>query len=401
MIREAHAAADVETSATNPGKRPRLFKLPFLKQNASSPKGPSFSFAPAEKGRASLQAQSSGGFTIQGFFTACAEALVPRKLIIAASAVVIASMLLFCYNRLITMIFSSADIGRAEFIKSIVHITPLALLFFIYLAAASVISSLSMDGAGPQQNAAPRIALRYLVRSIGSVFIASVSLFIATIFIFMLFGAIPVIGPLLFAILFLPLYAVSLCMIILFAVGFWFYPPIVASSGPGPRAAMRAFFVFIRRHGPGLAYAVPILSIVTAASFSVIFILHKTAVSIALFISKNLIALNTMTTSDATISPLLSLSDLAMIGTDAGAYGSIITAVLSATTPGGVILASALSLISIMLFAIFISLTATLSAHAYVMMERNGGSDDAGAIRLLLLSLLFLAGILLVKKLFF
>lgn len=396
-----HDASKVDEPARKKASRPFITPF-FLNRKKVDPQ--------IEKSQALTRPRHStfmrdhGDFTLGGFLEASGRSLMPAKLITAASAVAAGSLVIFVYNRLISLFNLSESLGGQsghDSIASFIHLMPFALLFLIYLTAASAIAMIELDRSLLPGSRIPRRILSHLGRSIVPVILASTAILLALSLILALFGAIPLVGPLLFAILFLPLYAASLVMAVILAVAFWFFPPIVASMGPGAKKTMNGFLHFVKRHGLGLAYVVPLLTIITAAASSVVFILHQVSVSLALGFSSYALGATGESYFPAAPSPLLSLSDLAMIGSDTGPYRTVINTLLSSNPAAGIMIAVALSFVAILLFTLLISFTATISTHAYTLMEGTDDSNDADRVRLLLLALLLLVGILLLRRVVF
>ncbi len=381
----------------------RFFSTPFFKKR----KKVAPQVAKRQEGAPPLHSpkiEGRGGFALQDFLTASARSLEPSKLIIAGSAFIAGSIIIFAYNRFIGLLYYSGAPGGQpiqDSVNTIIHLFPFVLLLLIYLASASAIAKIELGRDRPTGVTGPRGFLRHLGSTIGPVILASTAILAALYLILALFGAIPLVGPLLFAILFLPLYAASLATVVLLAIALWFFPPIVASTGPGPRTVLKAFLRFIRRHGAGLAYAVPLLTIITATASSVVLILHQTAVSLAIGFSSNALGAVEGSYFPATPSPLMSLADLAMIGSVKGSYRAVVDILLSSHPAAGFVIASALSLITVFLFTLLLSFTATISTHVYSLMEGSNDSNDRDRIRLLLLAMLLFGGVFLIRKIIF
>jgi len=241
---------------------------------------------------------------------------------------------------------------------------------------------------------------RFIAGAIIPIFLANVFIFVIIDLVFILFGKIPVIGPVLFAVLFLPIYLTSLCAVLLLAVGFWFYPPIIAASVPRGASPLRGLFRFIRAQNFSLAYTIPLMTIITAVTFAAVYALHYGSFSLSMFLSKAVLGDEDLKVFSSIPSSFLQISDLAITGSNSGIYKSLVSDILMTHSIGGFIIGIIFSVISILLFASFISITATLSTHIYLMLEKGTDMDDSSKIRLLALLVLILLGVFLAKKIF-
>jgi hypothetical protein len=120
-----------------------------------------------------------------------------------------------------------------------------------------------------------------------------------------------------------------------------------------------------------------------------------------MYLSKRLLAEEGEKIFSAVPQSFLSVSDLTIMGSDAGLFRSLLGNLFLGHTIGGFIMGLVFSLISILLFSSFIAISATLSSHLYIMMERDTDVDDRSKLRVLLLLVLILAGVFFIKKIFF
>ena len=343
----------------------------------------------------------SVSFTLENLFSICGSAFTLFRLAVAAIAIIIALILLMGYNWAINLVFTSGEFTSNDYIKSFLTIIPFAIIFFTYMMAATVIARITMNAINAGSVFTAWRALEFLIRTFPPVFLTNVFLFIAVELVFILFGKIPIVGPVLFAILFLPIYITSLCIVILLAIGIWFYPPLIAASDAGTISSIRNFLRFIRKQNFNLAYTIPLMTILTALTFTVIYLLHYSSFNLLLYLAKNVLTDDGEKIFSAIPTSLLQISDLATIGSETGLYKSLLNNLLLAHTIGGSIIGIVFSLISIVLFASFISISSTLSTHLYIMMEKGTDMDDASKLRILMLLVLILFGIFLVKKILF
>ncbi len=243
-----------------------------------------------------------------------------------------------------------------------------------------------------------RRTLAFMARIFPPLFLTNMLLLVVVDLIFILFGKIPIVGPVLFAILFLPIYITSLFIVVLLAIGIWFYPPLVAVTGAGTVSSVREFLRFIRIQNFNLAYTIPLMTILSALTFTAVYLLHYSSFNLSIYLAKNVLTDDGEKLFSSIPSLFTEISDLAIIGSDTGLYRSLVRNILPAHAIGGGIIGIILSLISILLFASFISISSTLSTHLYLMMKEGTDMDDASKLRILILLVLILFGIFLVKK---
>jgi hypothetical protein len=404
LIKEAHKIGEAKKAKKASPEKPPFFEK-FKKKKAVKPT-PTPAPAPRERRPEpgiETRAPSSRAvsFSLGDLLSLCGTAFTIPKLTAAALGIIASFMLVLGYNYIMGLALAAGYIVINEYVKSILTIIPFAIIFFLYIMAASVIARITMDAMAHDRDTAPGRAARFLLRAVAPIFLANIILFIAVDLVFLLFGRIPVIGPVLFALLFLPVYVLSLCVVILLAIGFWFYPAVIAGSAPGAMAPIRGLLRFIRRQNFRLAYTIPLMTIITAVTFAAIYLIHYGSFALTMFLAKNVLSEEGDKIFSAIPPTLLQISDLTLMGSDTGLFKSLLKNLLLEHTIGGFIIGVVFSLISITLFASFVSISATLSTHFYVMMEKDSDMDDSSKIRILLLLVLALAGVFLVKKIFF
>ncbi|HNW27788.1 MAG TPA: hypothetical protein PKN50_04860 [Spirochaetota bacterium] len=371
-----------------------------IKDNETSPVPPPRQDLPGLKEQTGERPGQGARFTLQNLFSICASAFTVPKMV-TASAVITATFLLFMAgNMLVRQVIAPKDVAGNEIIKSLLSIVPFAIILFMYIMTAAVISRLTLDHHSSRPVAPSQGMGRFIAGAIIPIFLANVFIFVIIDLVFILFGKIPVIGPVLFAVLFLPIYLTSLCAVLLLAVGFWFYPPIIAASVPRGASPLRGLFRFIRAQNFSLAYTIPLMTIITAVTFAAVYALHYGSFSLSMFLSKAVLGDEDLKVFSSIPSSFLQISDLAITGSNSGIYKSLVSDILMTHSIGGFIIGIIFSVISILLFASFISITATLSTHIYLMLEKGTDMDDSSKIRLLALLVLILLGVFLAKKIF-
>jgi hypothetical protein len=389
------------------GPKPTKEKVPWFGKRSAGFRHSAQAARPPQRGASALTWTSGAAqkpavdFTLSNLFSICGSAFTAQKLLAGSVGIVLSFLLVMGYNWLINLLFEGSGPAAGDYARSMLNIIPFALVFFIYILTAAIIARITMDSMRPGTVSPSGGTLEFLGRSFVPVFIANIALFLGIDLVFILFGRIPVVGPVLFALLFLPIYAASLCVILIVAIGFWFYPPVIAAESGRGFSAIRGLFHFIRRQNFRLAYTIPLMAIITAVTFAAIYLLHYGSFTLSMFLSKRLLAEEGEKIFSAVPQSLLSISDITIMGPDAGLFRSLLGNIFLGHTIGGFIMGLVFSLISILLFSSFIAISATLSSHLYIMMERDTDIDDRSKLRVLLLLVLILAGVFLIKKIFF
>lgn len=397
------ASKNVNPPANKQRHRLSFFRKIISGKKESAPRAaapPRYSSA-FTSNRPMAPSQTGQSVTLGNLLLICGTAFTVQKLVVASVAILCAFVSVLGGNWLIGNLIDSGFITGNEYIKSLLSIIPFAIVFFWYIMASAGISRLTMDGLKQSPGFAISPTGMFLLKAIGPILFFNIIIFMIIDLIFVLFGKIPVIGPVLFAVMFLPLYITSLCSVILLAIGFWFYPPIIADSIPGGKSPFVNLFRFIREQNFSLVYTIPLMVIITAGTFGVVYLMHYGSLSLSVFLSKSILGDEGIKVFASIPSTLLQLSDLALIGSDSGLYKSFLTTMVMSHTMGGFIMGIIFSVISILLFASFISITATLSTSLYIMMEKKVDMDDSNKIKLLVLLVLILLCIFLVKKIIF
>jgi hypothetical protein len=219
--------------------------------------------------------------------------------------------------------------------------------------------------------------------------------------ILILFGRIPYAGTMLYALLFLPIYLLSLCFILGGVVGIWFYPPILARYGEGITGTLRRLYLFVREQNFTLVFAVPFLFVFTSACFIIVYLLHYGALSLTMSLSRSLLTEDLARIFAGMPFPLQRMVDFFMPGTDVKVLRSLWGDVFLSHQAGGIIIGLVLLGVSVLLFASLLSFTATLSARVYLLLDNREDLDRRRIIELLLVVVLLLAGLFFLKKFFF
>lgn len=337
-------------------------------------------------------------FTVKELLTICLSAFTPEKLIVSASGLIVLILLLFGYSSLEGALFETALFREALILKTVLTLIPLALLFIGIIIILAIVSRITLEKIFFQTQWTLQ-KTRIFIAKIGiPVLVSNILILLSGSIVLILFGKIPLVGPLFYALLFLPIYLISLVILLTVLIGFWFYPPILAYREVGIIKNIIHLYHFVKRHNLTLIIVIPILITGSAILFTVIYFLHVGAFSLTLFLSKALLGEGVDRLFSAIPFYLSRISDLSLIGTDISIYKSFMTDLLLTHQIGGVLIGVFLSVLSILLFASYLSIIGTISSHIYIVMERNIDISDRKKIKLLLVLLLLLLALYLLRR---
>jgi hypothetical protein len=338
-------------------------------------------------------------FSLKELLTVCSGAFSKAKLIVSASGMTVLILIMLLYREIEGLLYTAPVMENSRFLNSLLNLFPVFLFFFVVVLMLALISRITLEKIFLDSVWNFRKAIKFASKIAMPVFVSCIVILFLGNLVFILSGMIPIVGPVLYSILFLPIYVISLLIVITLVIGIWFYPPILAYKEVGVLKNISHLFHFVKRHNFSLIVVIPILVITSSLIFALIYLLHRGAFSIAISLSK--IALQNNVGEFFSAIPLsMSLSDLSFLGTDINIYRSLMTDLLLSHKIGGFIIGVVLATISIFLFASYLSVIGTLSSHVYIVMERSIDISDRKKITLLLMLLLLLLGIYIVKKIF-
>jgi hypothetical protein len=214
-----------------------------------------------------------------------------------------------------------------------------------------------------------------------------------------LFGSIPFIGPVLYALLFLPVYVLSIALVLFGSVAFWFYPPLLACSNES-RSSIIEFINFMQRHKTSLLPFLLLVIVLASVFAGLLLMLHGIGISIAISFSKSILGDEffrmvsgvSLNVGDALnfrgfFSRFLILHHL-------------MKDLLLGYRLGGMILGFVLFLLSGAVYSIILSGTGTISAWAFRAIESEERAYAKKVKNILITLMLLLAVMYLFKKVF-
>ncbi|MBN1533047.1 MAG: hypothetical protein JXA20_10330 [Spirochaetes bacterium] len=319
-----------------------------------------------------------------------------QKLAVATVGVFSLILVLILYNIIVGLFYNSEN----PFLSSIMNLFPLAIVFFAYMIIASIIARIHINE--DNRKAFPSFPDKtFIARAVASSSVMNIALLLIVDLLLILFGELPIIGPILFSLLFLPIYAVSVSIVILFTVGLWFFPSIIADTGGTIKETILSFANFVRRHNFSLIYTVLLLTIGTSMIFAAIYLLHYGALSLAFFLSQGILSEEGMKVFSAVPVSFLRISDMSIISANVNLFHTLIRGLFVSHHIGGIILGTVFSAMTVALMAVSLSVVATISTSVYMIMRDGTDMDDSRKIRMLIILALVMAILFLFKKLFF
>ena len=341
----------------------------------------------------SLEDGPSGGSFFPGdFVPAAMSSFSPVKLAAAFLGVTV-TLALYALLRYVIPVISPVE-------RSSMGFSPLSALMvlFMYTVTAAVIARITIEKARNRAGVSLLAALGDSLRGTFSLLTASlvvIAVFYGGLF---LFGLIPALSPLFFALLFLPLYLLFLAGFLFGMVGIWFYPSIVVDPEAGRNRGFMGLFRFVKRHGSALAWAVPFLAIASAVAGSLLSLVHYGATMFAAEVTRAMGGENAVSIFSSVPEGLRAVIDLSYPGRTVKYFGDFLFHEGAMHRMGGLVVGLPLLAVSMLFLASLISITATLSTHVYVILESGAGKREGRKARLVLFSVFALVMVYLLKR---
>ncbi|HOP29836.1 MAG TPA: hypothetical protein PKZ64_09725 [Spirochaetota bacterium] len=355
--------------------------------------------APAEKIEvAKFINNSINSFSINELFAAAAGAFSLNRILVASSGVIIMLLLMTIFSRIETL-WLSGGTTLHPFAGSLIALLPLAIIFSLYTATAAIISRITLDIIFHDRPAGWDEIIRFSFRTAPAVFLGNTAALLAMSAILILFGKIPMLGPVIFALIFLPVYLSGILITLLFSIGIWFYPPISAHREGGISGNIKNLMLFIRKHNLGLLYMIPVIILVSLISVSAIFLIHTTAFSLTISLSQWLLGNDGGGVFASIPASFVKASEATVSGLGNGLFRQLSINIGMTHHVSGFILGIIMMFITTLLLSIAVSVTATVSTHIYIVMERGLTIDDKKKGAVFLILTLMLSVMLLLKKL--
>ena len=324
----------------------------------------------------SFMNNSINTFSSAELFKSAWEAFTAKKIIISAAGIICMFLTLQLFNLAEKMLHRHAASAIIPFAGSLINLFPMAIVFSFYTLLASVVSKITLDRIFHSKETGTGELIRFTLTTGPGVFAANIIVLLTISAALILFGKIPLLGPVLFSIVFLPVYLISVTIFLLCFIGLWFYPPISAHRESGVSGNIRNLFLFIKKHNLNIVFMIPVILLVTAITFSIIFFIHLSAFSLSIAMSKWLLNQDASIIFSSVPSLFIKASEAAFTGLGSDMFKELNTSLLMTHHAGGFILGIIFITITLFLLSLAISVTATVSSHIYIVMERGISIDD-------------------------
>lgn len=340
------------------------------------------------------------GISASSALSAFASAFMPRKLLFAAGGILLMIALFDLADTLIALMHRLPGAGESPLLASFAGFLPVMIFFFSYLITAAPIAGITLAGMSGLPEISWKRHLAFLGRRIGQVFaLCLLALLLASVLL-TLFGKIPLIGPVLYALLFLPIYLASVAMVMFAVIGFWFYPPVLAVEPSSFTGGIARLALFVKRHNFTLALIIPIAGMAAVLVLTLITLVHHGALSMALMLSSPVMGPEHARVFTAIPFSLQQVIDFPFILNRIRVTQSFIGGLILSHHVGGAIVGGTLALASLFIYSAVVSFMATASAFMYRVMEQEGEVDNRRKIEALAMIVLVLAALFLFKKIF-
>ncbi len=338
-------------------------------------------------------------FHLNDFITLLRKGLTGKKLLVAGAGILSMSIITLGYNALIALLRENELITRVSIIRDFLNLFPIALIFYLYLLTASAISKITVSEE-------KGIALSYgdIVNHTGKVLapltIGNLLLALTATSLLFLFGNIPVVGPVIFSFLYLPLYLLSVAVAVIIFIGIWFIPPLSVFHS-NLTGLSKSFGLFLYRHHLKLVFIVPVIILFSGIVFAFFYFIHFVSYSLLGLIGDILLMDEGIRIYSAVPSNLLELFGLSLFGADTSIFRTLLGNLNASHYIAGFIVGTALSVITVVLYSMMISIIATFATYIYTGIDSRVEIDEKRIIQILAILVLLLTAVILFKKAFF
>lgn len=324
----------------------------------------------------SFMSNSINTFSAGELFKSASEAFTLKKMIVSSAGVIIMLLVIQLFSSIESLLVKPGASAVTPFAGSLINLFPMAIIFSFYTLFASVVAKITLDRIFYSKETGTDAIIRFTFKTGPGVFAGNILILLTVSSILILFGKIPFLGPLLFSLAFLPVYLMSIAIFILCFIGLWFYPPISAHRENGIFANIKNLMMFIKKHNLNIIFMIPVILLVAAVTFSLIFFIHLSAFSLSIAMSKWLLNNEASMIFSSIPALFIKASESTFAGLSSGIFKELNTSLLMTHHMGGFILGVILLGITVFLLSLAVSITATVSSHIYIVMERGISIDD-------------------------
>jgi uncharacterized membrane protein/transcription elongation factor Elf1 len=336
---------------------------------------------------------------LQGFPALLAGVFGIRRLGFAAAAVIALFVLLGVTDLAESTLQNAALVKGNTFLLHLLNFFSIFAISFILTLSNTVMARLCLGELDPKIDTAPRGIIVFAAARVLPVLAGNVALLLALNALLVIFGAIPLVGPILYALLFLPVYVLSVATVLVSAVAFWFYPPVLAYHG-AVASGITEFSRFIKKHALNLVLVVPVLVIITAIFTALLNLVHQGAMTLLLAVSRGVLGNEAGRIFSAVPFGLQRAVNFPQMLSSLRSLRLFLGDLLFSYHAGALILGLTLGVISVALLSVVFSFIGSLAAHSYFLLENRRQMDARKKIELLVVVFLVLAVLFLFKKVF-
>jgi len=302
------------------------------------------------------------------------------------------------FSSIESLLIKPGSTAVAPFAGSLINLFPMAVIFSFYTLFASVVSKITLDRIFHSKITGTEELIRFTLKNGPGVFAGNIIILLMASSILILFGKIPFLGPLLFSLAFLPIYLISIVIFILCFIGLWFYPPISAHRENGISGNLKNLMLFIKKHNLNIIFMIPVILLVAGITFSVIFFIHLSAFSLSIAMSRWLLNQDASMIFSSIPSLFIKASESTFAGLSSGIFKELNSSLMMTHHVGGFIIGVIFLAITVFLFSLALSITATVSSHIYIVMERGISIDDKKKAFVLFILVMMMTLLIMLKR---
>jgi len=347
----------------------------------------------------SFISNSINTFSAGELFKSVSEAFTAKKIIISAAGVICMLLVIQLFSSIESLLVKPGTAAITPFAGSLINLFPMAIIFSFYTLFASVVSKITLDRIFHSKETSTEEIIRFTLKTGPGVFAGNIIILLSISSLLILFGKIPFLGPLLFSLAFLPVYLMSIAVFILCFIGLWFYPPISAHRENGIFNNFKNLVMFIKKHNLNIIFMIPVILLVAAITFSLIFFIHLSAFSLSIAMSKWLLNQDASMIFSSIPALFIKASESTFAGLNSGIFKELNSSLLMTHHMGGFILGVILLAITVFLLSLALSITATISSHIYIVMERGISIDDRKKAVVLFILMMLMTLLIMFRKL--
>ncbi len=338
-------------------------------------------------------------FSAGELFKSASEAFTFKKIIISAAGVICMLIMIQLFSSIENLFVKPGKSWLAPFTGSLINLFPMAIIFSFYMLFASIISKITLDRIFHSKESGTDEIIMFTLKNGPGIFAGNIILLLIVSSILILFGKIPFLGPLLFSLAFLPVYLISVAIFSLCFIGLWFYPPISAHREQGIITSLKNLMLFIKKHNLNIIFMIPVILLVAAITFSLIFFIHLSAFSLSMAMSKWLLNQDASIIFSSIPALFIKSSEATFAGLSSGIFKELNSSLLMTHHIGGFILGMILLTITVFLLSLALSITATVSSHIYIVMERGISIDDRKKAIVLFILMMLMTMLIMFRRL--